>query len=54
MVSVAEAKVVDGLVPTDFKEFFEKYDEYGLAANDELEHVSLCEKTPEGHKVIRY
>ena len=36
MVSVAEAKRVDGLVPEDFKEFFTRYHEkeVGLAANE--------------------
>ena len=52
MVSVSHA-VADGLVPADFKELFQDYDKYGAAANSVLDEVSLCETTPEGHKVIK-
>ena len=53
MVSVSEAKVVEGLVPADFKDFWERWDEVAKEANDTLVSVQLCEKT-EGLKVIRY
>ena len=55
MVSVAEAKRVDGLVPEDFKEFFTRYHEkeVGLAANEGvLESQELCEEV-EGNRVIK-
>ena len=55
MVSIAEAKRVDGLVPEDFKEFFTRYHEkeVGLAANDDvLVRSELCEEI-EGNRVIK-
>ena len=47
MVSVADAKV-DGIVPADFKEFFQNWDKYGAEANPILKEVELVETTPEG------
>ena len=46
MVSVATA-TADGLVPADYKEFFENYDQYGKAA-DHVSDMSLCETNAEG------
>ena len=51
MVSVATA-TADGLVPADYKEFFENYDKYGKEA-DHVSDMSFCETTPEGQKVIK-
>ena len=52
MVSVAEAKVVEGLVPADFKDFWERQDELAMEANESLASMTLCEVT-EGHKTCR-
>ena len=50
MVSVADARI-DGVVPADFKEFFENWEKHGKEANPILNDVIYCETTPEGQKV---
>merc|ERR1712083_457776 len=52
MVSVAEAKVVEGLIPADFKAFFERWHEVGCEANDILKESTLVDEV-EGLKVCK-
>merc|ERR1712083_969552 len=45
MVSLAEAKVVDELVPADFKEYFDRFGEVGKETTviDAVDHVDTVE-----------
>ena len=52
MVSVAEAKVVEGLAPEDFMEFLVRWDEVGLEANKRLTKIELVDEV-EGNKVCK-
>ena len=54
MVSIAEAKRVEGLVPEDFKDFFTRWHEkdVGLAANNVLENAELVDEV-EGNRVCK-
>ena len=40
MVNFAEQKVIDGIVPDDFKPFFDNWDTLGAGANDTIESLS--------------
>ena len=54
MVSVAEAKVIEGLAPDDFKEFLTRWaePEVGMAANHLLNKVEKVDQV-EGYEVCK-
>lgn len=53
LMSMAEVKVVEGLVPEDFKEFFgPRWAEASVESNGVLEKVDDLEEI-EGHKVVK-
>ena len=42
MLNFGEQKLIPGLVPDDFRVFFERWCEVGASANDSLESITLC------------
>ena len=51
-MNVAEAKVIDGLKPEDFKCFFENWAPASVEINDTVKRVDKCDEE-EGHDVYK-
>ena len=54
MVSIGEALVIEGLVPDDFKEFFNRWSEpeVGKASNNVIKEVESIDRV-EGFEVVK-
>ena len=53
MINYAECKVCEGIVPDDVKPFFLEYEQYGAAANDTLESITVI-ANEDGVKTMKF